>query len=282
MKHADLISTQQLQNHLHDPDWVIVDCRFSLADTGRGRQDYLAGHIPGAVYAHLDDDLSGPVVPGKTGRHPLPSVDEFCRALSTWGIGNGTQVVVYDDAGGAIASRLWWMLVWLGHNSVALLDGGWPLWIAQGKAVSRGNEKRFHKEFAPRLRPDLAVSVSEIDRIREDSRFKLIDAREPERYRGEVEPIDPVAGHIPGALCLPYKDNLDTEGQFLSPDELRERYRKLIGDTPPDKVVFYCGSGVTAAHNLLAMSRAGLGLGKLYPGSWSEWITDPRRPVSGA
>ncbi len=282
MGYENLISTQELQHHLGDPNWVVVDCRFSLADTERGRRDYLCDHIPGAVYGHLDEDLSGLIIPGQTGRHPLPIINDFCRTLSSWGISNESQVVTYDDASGAIAARLWWMMLWLGHDSVALLDGGWQLWAAEGHPVSSGDEKRDETVFTPRPRPELAVSASEVDRLRTDPDFKLVDTRGAKRYRGEVEPIDPVAGHIPGALSAPYKDNLNSTGRFLPPDELRKRYCTTLGDTSPDKMVFYCGSGVTAAHSMVAMSRAGLGVGKLYPGSWSEWITDPERPVGRA
>lgn len=281
MAYENLISAQELQQHVSNQNWVVVDCRFSLADTERGRRDYLRDHVPGAVYAHLDKDLSGSIIPGQTGRHPLPLINDFCRTLSAWGISNESQVVVYDDAGGAIAARLWWMMRWLGHDSVALLDGGWPLWVAEGHTVCSGDEKRGQAVFTPQPRPELAVSISAVDQIRTDPSFKLVDVREAERYRGEVEPIDPVAGHIPGAVSFPYKDNLDSTGRFLPPDELQERYSTTLGDTTPDRMVFYCGSGVTAAHSILAMSRAGLGVGKLYPGSWSEWITDPERPVGG-
>lgn len=280
MGYENVISIQELQPHLDDSEWVVVDCRFSLADTERGREDYLRNHIPGAVYAHLDEHLSGPVVPGETGRHPLPEIDAFCHTLSTWGISNDSQVVAYDDAGGAIAARLWWMMLWLGHDAVALLDGGWPLWVAGGYPCHSGAEKRETSVFIPHPRPELAVSVSEVNRIRTDPEFRLVDAREAERYRGEVEPIDPVAGHIPGALSVPYKENLDSTGCFLPSEKLRERYSDSLGDTSADRTVFYCGSGVTAAHSLVAMSHAGLGLGKLYLGSWSEWITDPNRLVA--
>jgi thiosulfate/3-mercaptopyruvate sulfurtransferase len=281
MGYENVISIQELQPHLGDSECVVVDCRFSLANTERGREDYLRNHIPGAVYAHLDEHLSGPVIPGETGRHPLPEIDAFCHTLSSWGISNDSQVVVYDDACGAIAARLWWMMLWLGHDSVALLDGGWPLWVAGGHPCHSGAEKRKQSVFIPRPRPELAVSISDVNRIRTDPAFRLVDAREAERYRGEVEPIDPVAGHIPGALSVPYRENLDSAGCFLPAEELRKRYSVSLGDTSADKTVFYCGSGVTASHNLVAMSHAGLGLGKLYLGSWSEWITDPNRPVAG-
>jgi len=281
MGYENLISARELQDRVDDQNWAVVDCRFSLADTERGRRDYLLDHIPGAVYAHLDADLSGSIIPGQTGRHPLPPIDDFCRTLSAWGVSDESQVVVYDDAGGAIAARLWWMMRWLGHDAVALLDGGWPHWVAEGHTVSSGEEKRDPATFTARPRTELAVSLPEVDQLRTDPGFKLVDAREVERYRGEVEPIDPVAGHIPGAISAPYKENLDSTGCFLSPAELRNLYSTALGDTSPDKVVFYCGSGVTAAHNLVAMSHAGLGLGRLYPGSWSEWIANPERPVEG-
>lgn len=275
-----LCAPSDLAAHLDDPAWAVVDCRFSLNDVDRGRRDYLAGHVPGAVYAHLDDDLSGPVERGRTGRHPLPDPDAFARTLSRWGIGPGVQVVAYDDAGGAIAARLWWMLRWVGHDAVAVLDGGWPRWVREGHPTRSGTEDRPPRTFEPRLRPDLVADAAEVDRLRQDSTARLLDARAGARFRGEVEPIDPVAGHIPGALSAPHEANLDVTGCFLPAEALRAYYEALRRGAPAERVVSYCGSGVTAAHNLLAMAHAGLEGARLYPGSWSEWITDPARPVA--
>lgn len=280
MAYATLITSEELHYHGNDPAWAVVDCRFSLGDSELGRRSYLEAHVPGAVYAHLDEDLSAPVVPGKTGRHPLPSVAAFAHALSGWGIDQHVQVVAYDDSGGSIAARLWWMIRWMGHDMVAVLDGGFPAWLARGFETRSGVQSRPRRELEPRVRPALVADVGVVERIRSDAAHRLIDARGADRYRGENETIDPVAGHIPGAISLPYADNLRKDGTFRPPEELRARFASQIGDVPLDKVVCYCGSGVTAAHDLLAMAHGGLGDARLYPGSWSEWITDPARPVA--
>jgi len=283
MTFATLISPAEVAAHIDDPDWAIVDCRFALADPPKGRRDYLAAHIPGAVYAHLDEDLSGPVVPGKSGRHPLPEIDAFVTTLATWGIGDGVQVVVYDDANGMYAGRLWWMLRWQGHDAVALLDGDWRLWQAEGRPTRSGAEQRAARTFTPRVRPKMLAISDEIAGRLGAPDLHLFDARAADRYRGENETIDPVAGHVPGAVNAPYALNLDADGRFLSAGELRERYETLLGDAPAEEAIFYCGSGVSAVHDLIAAEVAGLGLPRLYVGSWSEWIADPARPVaSGA
>jgi thiosulfate/3-mercaptopyruvate sulfurtransferase len=280
MGYQTLISTTDLAAHLKDPDWVIVDCRFSLANPERGRRDYLHAHIPGAIYAHLDEDLSGAVIPGKTGRHPLPDIEKAAIVFSTMGIGQDTQVVSYDDAGGALAAvRLWWMLRWLGHEDAAVLDGGWQAWQAGGYPVQGGSESKTRRAFIPRPRPEMMATTEEIIGMLEDERTCIVDARTADRFRGENEVIDPVAGHIPGAVNLPYPENLTEEGIFRSPEELREKYQ-VLGDIPPERAIFYCGSGVTSIHNILAMVHAGLKEPRLYAGSWSEWIADPSRPVS--
>jgi thiosulfate/3-mercaptopyruvate sulfurtransferase len=268
VRFTTLVAPEDVAPHVDDPDWAIVDCRFWLDATQRGRVDYVAGHVPGAVYAHLDEDLSGPVMPGRTGRHPLPATERFAATLSRWGIDASVQVVAYDAAGGAIAARLWWMLRWLGHERVALLDGGWPRWQREGLPARTGTESRVGRTFSPRPRPALAVDAA------------AVDARGSERFRGEREPIDPVAGHIPGAVSAPFAGNLRDDGSFLSPGALRARYDALLSGVPAERVAVYCGSGVTAAHAVLALAHAGLGAARLYPGSWSEWITDPTRPVA--
>lgn len=278
MAYTTLISAAELRQHLDQSDWAFVDCRFSLTETARGQQDYRQAHIPGAVYAHLDEDLSGPVIPGQTGRHPLPKIKTFTQTLSLWGIDSAVQVVAYDDWGGAIAARLWWMLRWLGHQAVAVLDGGWPHWQRAGYPVRSGVESRPARIFTPAPQPNLLVSTGEVAANLNDPSFALLDARSAERYRGENETIDPVAGHIAGAVSVPYSENLDSEGLFLPPDELQARFTRVLKNALPGQAAVYCGSGVTAAHNLLAMRQAGLGDGRLYVGSWSEWITDPRRP----
>ncbi|MCP4165214.1 MAG: sulfurtransferase [Chloroflexi bacterium] len=278
--YTTLISTGELSEHLTDPDWVVVDCRFSLADTSRGRDDYAVSHIAGAVYAHLDDDLSGDIIPGQTGRHPLPDPETFARLLGTWGIAAGTQVVAYDDFGGGIAARLWWMLRWLGHEAVAVLDGGWPAWKGEGRATASGRETKPTREFVPNPQVDMILTAGEVESIRLDPDYCLIDARAAERYRGETEPIDPVAGHIPGAVNLPWPANIDAGGRFLPKEALRARYQPLIQDYPPQRIVCYCGSGVTACHTLLAMAYVDLGHARMYAGSWSEWITDSDRAIA--
>ncbi len=278
--YTTLIAADELAAHLDDPDWAVVDCRFSLQDPEQGRRAYQAGHIPGAVYAHLDEDLSGPVVPGRTGRHPLPEPEGFAARLGRWGIGNTTQVVAYDDAGGAYAARLWWMLRWLGHEAVAVLDGGWPVWVAAGLPQRAGTETRPPTVFTARLRPELVATADEVMLRRLDPDWRVLDARGADRFRGENETLDPVAGHIPGAVSAPYAGNLAPDGRFRDPAGLRQRYQNLLGTVPAARTICYCGSGVTAAHDLLAILHAGLGEGRLYPGSWSEWITDPMRPIA--
>ena len=280
MSFYTLIKPEQLADHFDDLNWVIVDCRFSLADTENGQQDYIQAHIPGAVYAHLDRDLCSPVVPGKTGRHPLPAIDTLVQSLNRWGIDRQTQVVTYDAAGGAMAAaRLWWLLRWLGHETVAVLDGGWQAWLRAGLPVSSGEERRSPRIFIPDLRMDLLADTAEVLVSSRQPNFRLLDSRNADRFRGENETIDPIPGHIPGAISAPYVENLDEKGDLLPGEALRQRFLNLLGSVPAQSAIFYCGSGVTAAHNLLALAHAGLGDGKLYAGSWSEWITDPSHPV---
>ncbi len=275
-----LIDASELRLHLEDERWAVIDCRFSLDDTERGRRDYLKEHIPGAVYAHLGEDLSGKKIQGKTGRHPLPEIESFAATVSAWGIDADTQVVVYDDATGAMAARMWWMLQWAGHSSVTVLDGGWASWVRSGLPVHSGRESRPPKRFEPREIPGAYVTTAQVQEISRDPQYVLLDARSGPRFRGEVEPIDPVAGHIPGALSAPSEENVTPEGRFRPAADLRGRFEKLVKSVPPGNVICYCGSGVTAAHNILAIAHAGLGLARLYAGSWSEWITDAARPIA--
>lgn len=274
-----LIATEQLARFLDTPDWVICDCRFNLADAGAGERAYKAGHIPGARYAHLDRDLSSPIT-SSTGRHPLPDPDELARKLGGWGIGRESQVVVYDDCGGAMAVRLWWLLRWLGHERVAVLDGGWQKWCAEGRPVNADLPCPEMKEFRGTPDDGLWLSTDELRAGLEDNSLLLIDTRSAERFRGDQEPIDPVAGHIPGAVNLPLQRNLREQGTFHTAASLRGLYEEILGDRSPNEVVHMCGSGVTACHNLLAMELVGLHGSKLYPGSWSEWIRDPMRPIA--
>jgi thiosulfate/3-mercaptopyruvate sulfurtransferase len=280
MNFRTLISTDELAEHLEDPNWVILDCRFSLADDGRGRRNYLEAHIPGALYAHLEKDLSAPKIPGVTGRHPLPSVESAARTFSNWGIGAKTQVVCYDDAGGALAAaRAWWMLRWLGHEAAVVLDGGWQKWIAEKRPTCSGVESRPPESFLAQPHPEKIATTDLVEALCLEEDHCIIDARAVERYHGQNETIDPVAGHIPGANSAPYFDNLNPDLTFRTAEELRDHYLHLLRKIPMGQAVFYCGSGVTSAHNILAMLHAGLDEPRLYVGSWSEWITDPGRRV---
>ena len=281
MIYSTLITVPELISTLDDPEIAIVDCRFTLADPEAGRSSYLTAHIPGAVYAHLDEDLSSPVIPGKTGRHPLPSPEQFTEKLGDWGINSSVQVVAYDDAGGGLAaSRLWWLLQWLGHYAVAVLDGGWQEWVRSGGDVISGNEEHPSRLFIPRIRRRRVAEADEIISKLNDPESLIIDSRAIERFTGEQEPIDPVAGHIPGAKLSPHLEVLNSEGLYRSKDELRQKFLTLFGDKSAREAIFYCGSGVTAAQNILAVAHAGLGDARLYAGSWSEWITVPDRPVA--
>lgn len=285
MPYTTIISTADLASHLNDADWRIVDCRFKLDDAAAGRAAYRDAHISGAVYAHLDDDLSGPIIPGKTGRHPLPDIDKFAATLSGWGVDHNTQVVAYDDGNCVYAGRLWWMLRWLGHDRVAVLDGGWQHWTREGRPTRSGIDHRVAKTFVPHPRPQLQVSVNDVLANAASREAKMFDVRDETRYRGEVQGMDPVAGHIPGAQSAHYGPNLGPDGKFRSPEELRARFEALLDGSPPAETIFYCGSGVSVHHDLLALEIAGLANGpdsnaRVYIGSWSDWITDPSRPVA--
>lgn len=277
MIHTTLISTDTLSAHLADLHWAVVDCRFDLAAPEWGAAAYRQAHIPGAVYAHLDRDLSGPITP-TTGRHPLPASATFQARLSGWGIGKHTQVVVYDTEAGAYAARLWWLLRYYGHFAVAVLDGGFPKWQREGRPTRAGVEMRPPSHFVGRPNDGMYVGAEEVDRLRLDPRHRLIDARSAVRFRGEQEPIDPVAGHIPGAVNRFHGENLRPDGTFLPKEQLKAEFERLLAGAPPERAVVYCGSGVTSCHHLLAMEHAGLSGARLYVGSWSEWIRDERRP----
>lgn len=260
---------------------VVVDCRFRLNDPEEGKRLYGEGHIPGAHYAHLDDDLSGPIIPGVSGRHPLPKVEVLSKKLEEWGIGDPKQVIVYDDMGGAIASRLWWMLRWLGHDSVAVLDGGYQAWEEGGLEISQDDPVLVRDTiFHARERREMLVNVEEVVAISSGIRKGLlIDARSQPRYKGEVEPIDPVAGHIPGAVNMPHFSHLNEGGYWKEPETIAKNFMALEGMELEKEMVCYCGSGVTACFNVLALKRAGIRDAKIYPGSWSHWITDSKRKI---
>jgi thiosulfate/3-mercaptopyruvate sulfurtransferase len=280
MNFTNLITTSQLSDD-RKPDWVVIDCRFDLANPAWGFQNYQEGHLPGAVYANLDHDLSGEVT-GQTGRHPLPDPAIFAEKITSWGIQADTQVVVYDTTAGSFAVRLWWMLRYFGLSQVALLDGGYPKWLHEERPTETGVYTPIPTPFSfvPSLHPEMLVSTGEIEKMRQDPAYLLIDARAPQRFSGETEPIDAVAGHIPGAINRFHAKNITPEGVFKPLPRLRSEYDQLLQGTPAENVVVYCGSGVTSCHLLLAMEMVGLKGARLYGGSWSEWIRDPSRPIA--
>lgn len=272
-----LVSTEQLATHL-DGAWVIVDCRYDLMDASWGEQQYQVAHIPGASYASLGHDLAAPS-DGRNGRHPLPGHETMAATFGRLGVREGVQVVAYDQDTGMYASRLWWMLRYMGHDAVAVLDGGFAKWTREGRQTRSGVETREPVVFAAKPRAAMRLTANQVWAKLGDRTMTLVDARSPTRYEGTEEPLDRVGGHIPGARNHFFQWNLGPEGTFLPPDALREKFDSLLGSTPPDHVALYCGSGVTACHNMLAMERAGLTGMKLFPGSWSEWSADPDKPV---
>jgi thiosulfate/3-mercaptopyruvate sulfurtransferase len=277
MTYSTAIEPTAAAAHLDDRHWDFVDCTYVLGQPGAGHLAYLERHIPGAAYADLGTDLSGPVVSGRTGRHPLPTEDAFVTTASRLGITDRTQVIAYDASSGAMAAaRLWWLLKWAGHDAVAVLDGGLAAWAEAGLPTEAGAAQApsdgERPAFTGRFRPELVTQAADVL-----TAPRLVDSRTADRFRGENETVDPVAGHIPGAISLPFPGNVTPDGRLLPVEQLRQRFAELSG--PAAETTFYCGSGVTAAHNVLAHARAGLGMPRLYPGSWSEWITDPARPV---
>jgi thiosulfate/3-mercaptopyruvate sulfurtransferase len=278
MAFRTLISTSVLAARLDDPAFSVIDCRYKLDDEGWGAREYAAAHIPGAVYAHLGHDLAGPKT-GTNGRHPLPDPHALAQTLGRLGVTSGVQVVAYDQDNGMYASRLWWLLRWLGHDAVAVLDGGFAKWRAEQRPTASGPEQRGPREFSGAAKGAMVIDADRLAPLVGAADWRLIDARAPERYRGDSEPIDKVGGHIPGAANHFFQWNLAEDGTFRSPEQLRERVSQAIGNVPADRVVCYCGSGVTACHNLLAFEHAGITGAKLYPGSWSEWSSDPGRAV---
>ena len=273
-----LIDCATLAAHLEYTDWRIVDCRHQLADPAAGENAYRSGHLPGAVFLHLDRDLSSPMN-GRNGRHPLPDPQILAQKLGDAGISRTTQVLVYDDAGGMIAGRLWWLLRWLGHDRVALLDGGINQWLKEARPLSTEVPKPAAAVFVPALR-DYTVSTEAVQNNLAGGDLCLIDARSPDRFRGENETLDPAGGHIPGARNRFFRDNLDADGCFRPAAELQREFLALLAGVAPQQAVMQCGSGVSACHNLLAMEIAGLPGARLYGGSWSEWCSDPARPIA--
>lgn len=279
MSLTTLVDAAVLTAHLHDPNWLAVDVRHQLADPGWGEAAYAAGHIPGAFFLHCDRDLSGPPN-GANGRHPLPDPERLATRLGGIGIRARTQVVVYDDGSGMIAGRLWWLLRWLGHERVAVLDGGLPGWLAAGGALTATLPSPQPAAFIAHPRDVMRVDAEHVMACLETPHMHLVDARGPDRFRGENETIDPVGGHIPGAVNRCFRDNLQPDGRFKPAAELRAEWLALLAGAPPAAVVHQCGSGVSACLNMVAMEIAGLSGSRLYPGSWSEWCADPGRPVA--
>jgi thiosulfate/3-mercaptopyruvate sulfurtransferase len=281
MSIAQLISPAQLAARQQQPGLVILDCRFALEDPDYGQRSYAEGHIAGAWFADLERDFSGPVTKGVTGRHPLPNPEDLIRRLQDWGINQDSDIVLYDDGPGAFAARGWWLLAWLGkRDGVYLLDGGLKAWHAAGQSLSLDAPGSTRGHFTGQADHSLLVSAEQLQARLTWEQMTLIDARAEARFRGEVEPIDPVAGHIPGAQCAAFNENLGADGRFLPAEQLKQRFAAKLGGRSPDELVAYCGSGVTACHNLFALGLAGYPLGKLYAGSWSEWITDPKRGIA--
>ena len=267
-------TVDDISGHLGDPNWVIADCRYNLMDPQAGRRAYLEAHVPGARYVHLHDDLAGKPLTDH-GRHPLPSPRALTELFSRLGIDERVQVVVYDQADAGIAARLWWLLRYMGHEAVAVMDGGFRAWESAGLPMESGSSDAKPKTFHGQAKRQWLVTLGEVP-----AQACLVDARDEARYRGEKEPLDPVAGHIPGARNHPYRDNVQADGRFRSPQELKARFEQTLGDQPPESAAYYCGSGVTACQLLLAAARAGLPPGRLYAGSWSEWCADSGRPVA--
>lgn len=272
---SNFISARDLAARLETPRLVIFDVRASLADPAAGRQLYNAGHIPGARFMSLDDDLAAPVGT-HGGRHPLPEMNAFAAKLGAFGVGNDSEIVVYDADGGMFGARLWWLLRYAGMDAVRVLDGGFAAWEEAGLPVTQEAPDFERRTFTLELQPDMTVSMEDVRAKLGDRRTLLIDARAPERYRGDVEPLDKKAGHIPGALNKPFSENLE-RGRFKSPEALRARFPET---ERAEEVILYCGSGVSAAHNALALSEAGLEGAKLYVGSWSDWSSYDENPVA--
>lgn len=279
MTYKTIISSDILKTNLDNKDFIIFDCRCDVKDSTYGIQAYTEGHIRNSIFVDIDADLASERTV-TSGRHPLPSIDNLSEKLSQWGLNSSKQAVIYDDAGGAFAGRMWWVLKWLGHVNVAVLDGALGGWLASGGKLTTENTIFERSVFTPQPQEEMYVSIKEV----EDAQYKMdkliLDARSKERYLGIKDPIDPVAGHIPGAISHPLGQNLDKKGHFKSPEELKHCFNKLIGETDTNDIISMCGSGITACHNILAMNIAGIVGAKLYVGSWSEWIVDKNRPIA--
>ena len=275
-----LITAEELLSRAGEPNLAIFDCRARLEAPEAGEREYLIAHIPGAVFAHLDRDLSGEKT-GRNGRHPLPTPESITGKFSEWGITPKTTVVAYDDVGGGLAAaRLWWLLRYMGHERALILDGGWQAWMLAGGLIQGGNQRRSPGAFVGQPHPDMARDADSVASAAVSDDWLVVDSRMPSRYRGEEEPFDPVAGHIPGARNHYWLENLSPDGRLLPPGQLRAAFERALGGVAPERAIFYCGSGVTSAFQVFAMEVAGLPGAKIYPGSWSEWSNDPARPVA--
>jgi thiosulfate/3-mercaptopyruvate sulfurtransferase len=274
------INMNDLLNRLKDPGLVIIDCRFDLKDIDWGYKSYLEGHIPGAVYAHLDHDLSSRITP-QSGRHPLPAADDFNQVLRKFGVNQSSQIVAYDSSGGAYAARLWWMLRYYGHTSTAVLNGGYTKWKSENYPIESGSHQNIATNYQINVQgsKNLLITTNEVRQNLETEKYVFLDARSHERYCGEVEPIDAVAGHIPGAINRFHGENLNPDMTIKTKHQLQQEFKQLLQENPPENVVVYCGSGVTSCLHILAMEYAGLSGARLYPGSWSEWIRHPDHPI---
>jgi thiosulfate/3-mercaptopyruvate sulfurtransferase len=275
---SPFINVNEAVDAVGSDDVAFIDCRFSLEAPERGVSEYMDRHVPGAVYAHLERDLSGEVRGGITGRHPIPDESRLRATFSAWGVGSDVSVIAYDDGPDIFASRLWWLMRWMGHVRTRVLSGGWAAWLAAGGPVKSGVESRARVPFVGSVDPSVLATAIDVNAIVESGQGCLIDARLPPRFSGHDEPIDSVAGHIPGALNWPYDQLIEESGQ-VEPERVRLQCRDLLGRSPRPADIAYCGSGVTAAFSILAMTNAGFQAPRLYVGSWSEWITDPTRPI---
>ena len=278
MSYKTIISDSDLKNNIGNKDFIIFDTRCDIKDRGYGIDSYTEGHIENSIFVDVDIDLASERQAG-TGRHPLPQVDVFCEKLSHWGMDNNKQVIVYDDAGGAFAGRLWWMMKWLGHDDVAVLNGGLNSWVKNGNKLVTSPTLFEKSYFEPKVRPDMIASLSDVENAQYGMNTILLDARSKERYEGISDPVDPIAGHVAGAISHPLGTNLDRTGKFKTKEELKHNFDKISNELKEKDIISMCGSGITACHNILALEISGIKNVKLYVGSWSEWITDPNRTV---
>ena len=278
MTFQTIISVEDLNNNLNVEDWFIFDCRFLLKDPEGGLKLFNKGHIPGAQFADMDKDLASAMTP-TSGRHPLPNPSGLVKKLQSWGVNNSSQIICYDDMSGAYAARLWWLLKWLGHHDVAVLDGGIDKWTTDGLVLETNVQQRAVGSFSGEENDEMWVKIEFVEEQFQENNIHLLDARSSDRFTAKDTKTDPVAGHVPGAMSFPFAGNLSKQGVFLSKEELQKRFTPIVSNAENKEVVNMCGSGVTACHNLLAMSIAGLPMTRLYVGSWSEWIKDNSRPV---